>query len=112
MSVLNFFTGPNMALFLGLLSIPGFARFLRTEFAYRNRGWLFRGSLLCEHPVIRPSLILYNFFWYHYQVPSQTLVSAMHRIRAVSRRILNEKLAEADVKDAESKRDIMSLLVR
>ena len=36
----------------------------------------------------------------------------MHRIRAVSRRILNEKLAEADVKDAESKRDIMSLLVR
>jgi hypothetical protein len=36
----------------------------------------------------------------------------MHRIKTVSRRMLDEKLAEADVKDAESKRDIMSLLVR
>jgi hypothetical protein len=36
----------------------------------------------------------------------------MHRIKAVARQMLNEKLAEADVKDAASKRDIMSLLVR
>ncbi|KAF8528746.1 cytochrome P450 [Gautieria morchelliformis] len=89
--LINLQSGSNIARFVALLTIPGFPRLLRSDFAYRNRQWLFRGSFLS---------------------PSRTLLSAMHRINAVAREMLKEKLAEADVKDAASKRDIMSLLVR
>ena len=49
---------------------------------------------------------------HHAKAPSRTLLSSMHRIRAVARQMLNQKLVEADLKDAKSKRDIMSLLIR
>lgn len=40
------------------------------------------------------------------------MLASMHRIMAVSKEMLNEKLKEIDVKDSETKKDIMSLLVR
>lgn len=42
----------------------------------------------------------------------RTLLLAVECIKAVSRQMLDEKLSEVDIKDSQSKRDIMSLLVR
>ncbi|KAF8587077.1 cytochrome P450, partial [Ramaria rubella] len=90
--LLNLQSGPNIATLIAFMTIPGFPQLIRTNCAYKYRNWLFRGSLLS---------------------PLQILLSAMHRIKTVSGEILREKLAEADsLRDSESKRDIMSLLVR
>ncbi|KIJ40525.1 hypothetical protein M422DRAFT_256491 [Sphaerobolus stellatus SS14] len=89
--LINLQTGQNMVLFAILMMIPGFPKFIRTRFAHKYRKLIFRGSMLA---------------------PLATLVSSMNKIMAISRQMLDEKLQEADVKDSQSKKDIMSLLVR
>ncbi|KIJ40533.1 hypothetical protein M422DRAFT_173588, partial [Sphaerobolus stellatus SS14] len=89
--LINLQTGRNMALYTFLMMIPGVAKFIRTRFAHKYCKLIFRGNVLAR---------------------LATLVSSMHRIMAISRQMLDEKLQEADLKDSQTKKDIMSLLVR
>ncbi|KIJ40563.1 hypothetical protein M422DRAFT_32212 [Sphaerobolus stellatus SS14] len=89
--LLNLQSGPNIACLTACMMIPGFPKFVRTRFAHKYRKLIFRGTVLA---------------------PIAILVSSMNRIMAISRQMLDEKLQEADVKDSQTKKDIMSLLVR
>uniref|UniRef100_A0A8H8CGE5 Cytochrome P450 n=1 Tax=Psilocybe cubensis TaxID=181762 RepID=A0A8H8CGE5_PSICU len=86
-------TGPNISRLIAVISLPGAARFLNSEWAYKNRH-------LFEYIPLLPTLIPF--------------VDSMHRIRAVSAQMLAEKMSDSAVSlsDSETKRDIMSLLVR
>ncbi|CAA7269376.1 unnamed protein product [Cyclocybe aegerita] len=87
-------TGPNLARFIAVVSIPGFARFLNSDFAHRHRKW-------------------FGYLGPFAQITH--LLTSMSRIRAVSASILASKTREAAASlpnDADAKRDIMSLLVR
>ncbi|KIJ32712.1 hypothetical protein M422DRAFT_35753 [Sphaerobolus stellatus SS14] len=91
-TLLDMQSGPNIAALIAFMTlIPGFDWFLRTKFAYKYSKYLFRGPHIRE---------------------LQPLVESVHRIMDVSQQMLDEKLREADVKDSETKKDIMSLLVR
>ncbi|KAE9410054.1 cytochrome P450 [Gymnopus androsaceus JB14] len=88
-------TGRNLARFIAILSIPGVSTFLSSEFAWRHR------KTIAKLPFLSQAAIL---------------MDAMHRIKAVSSAILQEKLAEAEHsennEDTAAKKDIMSLLIR
>ncbi|KAF9076923.1 cytochrome P450, partial [Rhodocollybia butyracea] len=88
-------TGRNLARFIAILQIPGVSTFLGTEFAWRHRHIMGKLPLLANAAV---------------------LVDTMHRIKAVSASILQQKLEEAEHaennEDTAAKKDIMSLLVR
>ncbi|GJJ15952.1 hypothetical protein Clacol_010231 [Clathrus columnatus] len=88
--LLSLQSGANLARLFAVMSIPGFPALLRTKFAVKYRNYLFRGPLK----------------------DLRILVLALKQIKRVSHQMLDEKLSEIDVKDSESKRDIMSLLVR
>ncbi|KAH8827394.1 cytochrome P450 [Flagelloscypha sp. PMI_526] len=87
--------GRTLLLSMIIFSIPGFSAYVNSEFGYKTKdiffGWSSDGERLVK------------------------LVDTMHRIRAVSRQILKEKLAEASqfgLSEVQEKRDIMSILIR
>ncbi|PPQ78897.1 hypothetical protein CVT25_002385 [Psilocybe cyanescens] len=86
-------TGPNLARLISVVSIPGIARLLGSEWAYKHR------HIVGYLPFIENLKIF---------------LEAMHRIRAVSSQMLDDKMRDSAVpiSDSETKRDIMSLLVR
>ncbi|KAF8868304.1 cytochrome P450 [Infundibulicybe gibba] len=85
-------TGPNLARFILIMSIPGAPRLLSSGWAYRHRHWFEMISTLA---------------------PTSIMMDSMHRIKRISSEILQEKLADSiRVSDTDAKRDIMSLLVR
>ncbi|KDQ54866.1 hypothetical protein JAAARDRAFT_181568 [Jaapia argillacea MUCL 33604] len=90
-------SGPNIARFIGLMSIPGAPFLFRSQWAYDHRHWFFKSSLLA---------------------PAATTIESMYRIKSISQRILTERLSEAQSSavnlehDMQAKKDIMSLLVR
>ncbi|KAI0319932.1 cytochrome P450, partial [Amylostereum chailletii] len=87
--LINLQSGVNLAKFTFLLMVPGMPTFLNSRWGHKLRQ-------------------MWNVS--RHTAPIMTLVDTMHRIRALSRRILREKIAEDD--DRASKKDIMSLLVR
>ncbi|KAI0345150.1 cytochrome P450 [Trametopsis cervina] len=89
-------SGQNAALIIGLVSIPGVARLLRTDWLYKHRSWL--------------GLI-------SYLKPMEVLVASMRRINTISSQILRERTMDAMAIAASDstlagKKDIMSLLVQ
>ncbi|KAL1715868.1 cytochrome P450 [Schizophyllum commune] len=90
--LVNMQDGRMLARFIALVSIPGVARFLQSDLAYRWREVLGR--------FVQPQ--------------TRTLLESMHRIKRVSAGILEEKMKEAHSApgDFETKKDIMSILVR
>jgi len=87
-------SGLNLARLILMVNIPGFSKFVLSRIGWHTR----------------------NIWQY---IPNfgvlGILVDSMHRIKAVSRAILDERMREAQVvglTDVEAKRDIMSLLVR
>ncbi|KAJ7593064.1 cytochrome P450 [Mycena floridula] len=85
-------SGPHLARFIALLSIPGVPTLITSNWAYRHRQGL--GMI----PRLGPITIL---------------IDSMHRIKAISRKILQEKLSENVIPgDTDSRRDIMSLLLK
>ncbi|KII92067.1 hypothetical protein PLICRDRAFT_50496 [Plicaturopsis crispa FD-325 SS-3] len=92
--LLNLQSGPNIARLILLMTLPGGPAFLRSDWAYKYRSWLARIPALA---------------------PAATMVDAMHRIKAISRQMLAEKMEDAatvQASDTAAKRDIMSILVR
>ncbi|KAI0259303.1 cytochrome P450 [Gloeopeniophorella convolvens] len=88
-------SGLNLARFSALVSIPGMPALLQSALGHR-----IRNAFLPFRPILGPAA---------------TLIDTTHRIRAVSRAILAEKLADAaalGAEDTSTKKDIMSLLVR
>ncbi|KAJ3508860.1 hypothetical protein NLJ89_g5522 [Agrocybe chaxingu] len=97
--LLSLQSGPNLAKFILLVSLPGAPRFLASDWAYNHRKWI------SKIPVFgKPSAI-----W----TVSQ-LIDAMYRIRKISTRMLEAKMRDSDLvlNDSDAKRDIMSILVR
>ncbi|KAF9441620.1 cytochrome P450 [Macrolepiota fuliginosa MF-IS2] len=89
-------SGVNMAWLIGLVwLIPGLPRFMESKLAWKFRGAI--GKL--------PQLGLLSI-----------IISSMHRIREISREMLEEKMRDSEghatEMDRERKKDIMSLLVR
>lgn len=86
-------SGPNSAWLIGLVSIPGFTQYIGSKFAWRTR------RLLAMIPGFRDLAVV---------------VESMHKIREISREMLEEKLRESHATEMEQerKKDIMSLLVR
>ncbi|KAL0960785.1 hypothetical protein HGRIS_005806 [Hohenbuehelia grisea] len=81
-----------IARIMGFASMPGFKRFLNSEWAYRHRHWFSKLAFFS---------------------PLYVAIDSMHRIKQISAHMLQEKLQESAVTpDASAKRDIMSLLVR
>ncbi|CAA7259771.1 unnamed protein product [Cyclocybe aegerita] len=91
--LLSLQSGPNLAKFILLVSLPGAPRFLASDWAYNHRNWI------SKIPV--------------FGTISQ-LIDAMYRIRKISVRMLDEKMRDSDLvlNDSDAKRDIMSILVR
>ncbi|KIY66762.1 cytochrome P450 [Cylindrobasidium torrendii FP15055 ss-10] len=90
--LLNLQSGENLAGFIALFSIPGMGRLSRS-------GWLQRNSWIFD---LHKSLN-----------PGHTMINCMNRIKRVSADLLAEKVADASlVSDNDSKKDIMSILVR
>ncbi|KAJ8523234.1 hypothetical protein ONZ45_g289 [Pleurotus djamor] len=92
-TLLNLQSGPVLARFIVLASIPGFKTFINSEWLWRNRSWVFKPSVL---------------------QPLKTSIECMRYIKKLSEQMVQEKLRDTAVapSDTESKRDIMSLLVR
>ncbi|PFH48129.1 hypothetical protein AMATHDRAFT_66232 [Amanita thiersii Skay4041] len=91
-NLLSLQTGLNIAKLLLLMLVPGMPRLLNTEWAYRHRHWFGLTNLTKQ---------------------VTTLIDSMHTIKAVSVRLLSEKMNDSiALSDIEAKRDIMSLLVR
>ncbi|KAL1746407.1 cytochrome P450 [Schizophyllum fasciatum] len=90
--LVNMQDGRMLARFIAIVSIPGAAKFLQSEWAYRWRNVLAK--------LLQPQF--------------KTLVESMHRIKRVSAGLLRAKVraARAAPDDFETKRDIMSILVR
>ncbi|KDR66172.1 hypothetical protein GALMADRAFT_148080 [Galerina marginata CBS 339.88] len=86
-------TGPNLARFIAILSIPGATRLIASKWAYNHRHWFEK---------FEPTRLLGSF------------LESMHRIRKVSAKMLQDKMQDfaVPISDSESKRDIMSILVR
>lgn len=100
--------GVNISMLIALITfIPGFAPFLRSHFAFKYRKYLFPGPRISQ---LNVRILVYVSYIFVDEL--QTLVGSVHRIMAVSRKMLDNKLREANGKDSESKKDIMSLLVR
>ncbi|TFK35848.1 cytochrome P450 [Crucibulum laeve] len=91
--LINLQTGPNLARFIGIVSIPFVPSFIASKWAYNYRHWFEKVEFL-RH--------------------LSTVLDSMHRIREVSATMLAEKMADSAVSlsDTDAKRDIMSLLVR
>ncbi|KAF9047074.1 cytochrome P450 [Hymenopellis radicata] len=92
--LLSLQSGPNMGKLILCMSVPGGARFLASDWAYEHRSW-FRS--------------LSTF------APLEKLLGSMHTIRRISAQMLAEKIRETSgitVDDMQTKKDIMSLLVR
>ncbi|KAH9482683.1 Cytochrome P450 monooxygenase 205 [Psilocybe cubensis] len=91
--LLSLQSGPNLAKFILLVSLPGGTRFLASEWAYYHRRWLEKIPFLSS---------------------ASKLVDAMHRIRKLSAQMLQEKMKDSILIDTDisAKRDIMSILVR
>ncbi|KAF4596220.1 hypothetical protein EYR40_008095 [Pleurotus pulmonarius] len=91
--LLSLQSGTNIARFILLASIPGFKRFINSDWAYNRRHWFAKSSLL---------------------TPMGIALHAMHRIKKISAEMLAEKTKDNAValSDTDAKRDIMSLLVR
>ncbi|SJL03999.1 related to Cytochrome P450 [Armillaria ostoyae] len=94
--LLSLQSGPNMARFIFFMLLPSGARFLSSDLAYRIR----------------------NVFSYIQFFATLTpLIDSMHRIRDISKRILDQKMKETSesgitADDTHTKKDIMSILVR
>ncbi|KAF9445293.1 cytochrome P450 [Macrolepiota fuliginosa MF-IS2] len=96
--VINLQNGANMAWLIGLVvCIPSFPAFAQSELAWKIRGWISR--------IPKVGLL-------------SVIIDAMHRIRAHSRGLLEEKMresmlnAEMDLDTDTERKDIMSLLVK
>ncbi|TFK31568.1 cytochrome P450 [Crucibulum laeve] len=92
--LLSLQSGPNLAKIITIMSIPGGAHLLASNWAYQHRKWFGALGILNSIPI---------------------LLEAMHNIRRISSGMLAEKLASAstlNISDTDAKRDIMSLLVR
>lgn len=90
--LVNMQDGRMLARFIALVSIPSAAKFIQSECAYRMRKVLAK--------FVQPQF--------------ETLLDSMHRIKRVSAGILQEKMNEMNAApgDHETKKDIMSILVR
>ncbi|KAF8887027.1 cytochrome P450 [Gymnopilus junonius] len=86
-------TGPNMARFIAVISVPGASKLVESEWAYNHRHW---------------------FEKFEHTRHLSSLLESMHRIRNVSAAMLREKMRDSivPISDSETKRDIMSILVR
>ncbi|KAH8825622.1 cytochrome P450 [Flagelloscypha sp. PMI_526] len=87
--------GHNLMLGQIFFSIPGFSAYVNSEFGYRTKELIFT--------------------WLPFGSKVIKLTDTMHRIRALSKQMLDEKMAEAaqfGVSDVKEKRDIMSILIR
>ncbi|KAF8152306.1 cytochrome P450 [Crassisporium funariophilum] len=86
-------TGPNLAKFILILSVPGAVRFINSDWAYQRRHW---------------------FRKFYATAQLAPLMESMHEIRKISAVMLKEKLRDTNIaaSDTNAKRDIMSLLVR
>ncbi|KDR83719.1 hypothetical protein GALMADRAFT_236061 [Galerina marginata CBS 339.88] len=91
--LLSLQSGPNLAKLILLVSLPGGPRFLASEWAYHHRHWLRKIPLLSA---------------------TSHFVDAMYRIRKLSRAMLEEKMKDSNLtlNDSDTKKDIMSILVR
>ena len=94
-ALINLQSGANLARFIAVVSVPGIIPLLRSEWLYRHRTHLGKWSLFA---------------------PLETVLDSMHRIKAVSRGMLEEKIREARALEGDSemkgKKDVMSLLVQ
>ncbi|KAI0271653.1 cytochrome P450 [Gloeopeniophorella convolvens] len=82
----------NFSHFAMLVTIPGMPAFLLSKLGYR-----FRRVLRLFRPL----------------VPAAIFTDAAHRLRAIARKILEERLAGVvSVEDSSTKKDIMTLLIR
>lgn len=86
-------TGPNLARFIAILSLPGAVKLISSAWAFNYRHW-FRKFRQTEQLALH--------------------TESMYHIRKVSAAMLREKMRDsaATLSDSEAKRDIMSLLVR
>ncbi|KAF8966821.1 cytochrome P450 [Flammula alnicola] len=86
-------SGPNLARFIAVVSLPGAMRLISSNWATKHRHWFTKFSLTEQ---------------------LDPLLASMDRIRRVSAAMLEEKMRDStiSVSDSEAKRDIMSLLVR
>ncbi|PPQ77754.1 hypothetical protein CVT25_011188 [Psilocybe cyanescens] len=91
--LLSLQSGPNLARFILLVSLPGGPRFLASDWAYYHRHWLAKVPFLSA---------------------TSKLVDAMYRIRKLSVQMLKDKMNDSHLfeNDTGAKRDIMSILVR
>ena len=106
----------NSAVFCYVLSIPGMPAIFKSEWGYRHRHWFQFSRLLGAHLlVVLVALVLDAEFILLYAAPCTTLIASTHEIRRISRKILAEKISDAEMTvtdDTDAKRDIMSILVR
>lgn len=108
-----FGVGSNMARMIAFLHLPGFAKLIGSKFFYKMRHIIYWIPLICNSHLLRRSnpqqLLMF------YLAPATIVSDSMYRIRAVSAKMLEEKLADAaqvNASDTAAKRDIMSLLIR
>ncbi|KAF8906184.1 cytochrome P450 [Mucidula mucida] len=90
--LVNVHSGRKLAIGLAIHALPGATRLFASEWMYRRR-WILR------------------------QIPflkfTETMMDCMRRIKAVSAKLLVQKISDAStVSDIESKKDIMSILLR
>ncbi|KAK0467020.1 cytochrome P450 [Desarmillaria tabescens] len=94
--LLSLQSGPNMIRFIFVVSLPGGAKFFSSKLAYKIR----------------------NVFSYiRLLAPLTPLIDSTHRIRDISKHILDQKMKETSesgitADDTHTKKDIMSILVR
>ncbi|KAF8906177.1 cytochrome P450 [Mucidula mucida] len=86
-------SGQNLAIGIVIHALPGVTRLLASEWMYKRR-WILR-----QIPFLRFT---------------ETMMDCMHHIKAVSAKLLAEKLSDTSskVSDIDSKKDIMSILLR
>ncbi|KAG7444977.1 cytochrome P450 [Guyanagaster necrorhizus] len=94
--LLSLQSGPNMARLVLFVSLPGGAKFLSSNLAYKIRGM---------------------FSYIRFFAPLTPLIDSTHCIRDISKQILDQKMKETSesgvsVDDTHTKKDIMSILVR
>jgi len=92
-ALINLQTGPNLARFIAIVSIPFVPKLINSIWAYNHVHWINKIKFLRQ---------------------LGTMLDSMTIIRRVSSRMLVEKMEDSAValSDTETKRDIMSLLVR
>lgn len=88
--------GKNISFIIALLATPGLVRLLRTEWTYNHR---------------------HIFRWLGPLAPMETVLDTMRRIREISAKIVQQKIADtAAVAPSDcalpNKKDVMSLLVQ